>query len=884
MANPERVVLVDGTALTYRAYYAIPSNFTTSAGLHTNATYGFALMFRKILAGRTPAYGAVVFDAPGKTFRDEQFPAYKAQRPSMPGDMREQLAWIDKVVAVHRFPMLRVPGYEADDVIGTLTRQAVEAGHEVYIISGDKDFIQLVGPRVRMIDTMRDITYDEEVSRKKWGVPPSQFIDLLGLIGDKVDNVPGVPGVGQKTAQKLLEQYGTLEGVLENLHEMKGAVRSKLEENRDQALLSKQLVTIDCAVPLERRFEDLRLEPPDVTEINALYRSLEFNSLLSAEEEHTVDLGDGSYSACRSVDEVRRLVEGLPADQPVTVMPLCEMPDPVSGDLVGIAISTRAGDARYVPLAGDGALGDGAVEVLRPWLADADRPKLIHDLRDHWTLLARHGLELRGVVADLQLASFLVDPTGIIPHRLDQIVKQYLQRTLALPKAVIGSGQKQARFAEISLDEACGYACHLAAAVTEAWGPVSARLEEEGQAELMRTLCIPLAYVLGRMQLDGIRVDPEDLARMNDEFEQRKAEVEADIYRLAGHEFNIGSTQQLAEVLFEELKLPVQKRTKTGYSTAADVLERLAPQHRIAADVVRWRALAKLINTYTVVLREAVNPATGRIHCTFQQTTGASGRLITTDPDLQRTPIRTEDGKRIRQAFIPREGWRLISADWSQIELRILAHFTRDPLMVEAFREGLDLHRRTASQIFEVPVDQVTAQQRNTGKTVNFATIYGQGATALGQSLGIPRKEAAAIIERYFRAYSGVRAWIDRTVAEAHEKKHVTTLLGRRRYIPEITSNNFTDRAYGERIAANTPIQGSAADICKLAMLRIAERLEGMQTRMLLQIHDELLFEAPPAEVEAAVAIIRDCMENAWPLEVPLVVDVGVGGSWAEAH
>jgi DNA polymerase I len=881
----ERVVLIDGSSMIYRAFFAVPSNLHTAKGLHTNASFGFALMFRKILAGRKPAMGAVVFDAPGPTMRDEKYPAYKAHRPRMPSELREQMPWIQKVVEVHDFPTVRVAGVEADDVIGTLTRQALELGHEVHIISADKDFAQLIGDDVRMIDTMRDITYDAALVRKKWGVPPAQIVDLFALTGDKVDNVPGVPGIGQKGAAEMLAKYGSLAGILEHLGELKGRSKKALEDHREQAILSRDLVIIEqhCELPLS--LSDLAIPAPDLDRVDALFRELEFFSLLhGGEKGPSVDGAGADFAAIASIEELRVYLGSL--ERAAAFHSVWELPSFTSGELIGVAFADSAAHARFVPIfGGKGALGEGALGILREYFEDEARAKVTHDLRDQATLWARYGVELRGVRFDTQLASFLVDPAKSMPHRLDQVARELLQRTLVQEKVLLGSGQKQRLFAEVELAELAPWACHLAAAIYEMWPKLEARIEEEGQGKNLYEESMPLARVLGRMQLEGIRVDSADLARMGVEFEERKAEVEKRIYELAGHEFNIGSTKQLADVLFEELKLPVLKRTKTGYSTAAEVLERLAQDHEICQLIVRQRTLAKLINTYTQVLQEAVNPKTQRIHCTIQQTTGVSGRLITTDPDLQRTPIRTGDGKRIRKAFIPRDGWILISADWSQIELRILAHFSGDPRLAASFRDQVDVHRRTASELFAVSEEEVNDEQRNIGKTVNFATIYGQGATALSQSLGIERKEAKAYIDRYFELYADVRRWLDTTIADAHQRGYVTTLMGRRRYIAELSSNNFTDRAYGERIAANTPIQGSAADLCKLAMLQIAERLESakMRTKMLLQIHDELLFEAPPEELEAAERLVRDRMENAYPLTVPLVVDIGHGASWADA-
>lgn len=882
----ERVVLIDGTALIFRAFFAVPGTFRTTTGIPTNATYGFALMFRKLLEGKTPAYGAVIFDAPGRTFRDERYPEYKAQRPRMQPDMRTQIPWIHKVVEAHDYPLIEVSGYEADDVIGTLAREAVEAGHEVHIISGDKDFAQLVGPKVRMVDTVKDVSYDSELVRKKWGVTPDKFIDYLALIGDKSDNIPGVPGIGPKSAKKLLETYGDLEGVLAHTDELKGKQKERLVEHADDARLSKELATIDQHVPMDFGLEAIESQPVDIARVDALYRELEFFSLLSGDDAQEL-AKEGDLGALESMDDAKAFVTDLVP--PVAVFPIAAGPSVVHGTLVGCALASvpAEGDevvARYLPIAGEGGLGEPAKELLKGLLEDDSVPKVTHDLREVDCIFRGAGIAITRVVGDTRLASFLVDPTRDIPHRLDQITRTWLHRTLLPIEDLLGSGKKRKALTEVPLDELGVHAAHLVAAAAEAWPVLAEALEDEGHTATLADVSMPLAYVLARMQRVGVRVDPELLGELEADFVTRRDEVEAEVHELAGREFNLGSSKQLGAVLFDELELPVLKKTKTGYSTAAGVLERLAPKHPIAEKVLDWRALAKLVNTYTRVLREAIAPEDERVHATFQQTVGASGRLITTDPDIQRTPIRTKDGKRIREAFVPREGWVMVSADWSQIELRLVAHVTGDERLAESFRLGEDVHRRTAAGIYDIAPEDVDATQRNVGKTVNFATIYGQGATALGQSLDISRKEAKALIDRYFEVYSGVRTWLDETVAQAHEDGFVETMLGRRRYIPELSSNNFTDRAYGERIATNTPIQGSAADVCKLAMLAIATDIEGMEAEMLLQIHDELIFECPPAEVEALTELVKRHMETVVELDVPLVADVGHGASWAEAH
>ena len=891
MAQPPRVVLVDGSAILYRAFYAIPAGLQTADGIPTNATYGFATMFRKLLAGKRPEYGAMVFDAPGPTFRVEEFPEYKANRPPMPQELRDQIPWIEKLVAGHRFPMLRYEGYEADDVIGTLTRKAEAAGMEVLIVSGDKDFAQLIGERVKMIDTLRDVTFDIELVRKKWGVRPQQFIDYLALVGDKSDNVPGVPGIGAKGAAGLLERFGDLDSIFEHTEELTPRQRTSLVENREQALVSKKLVTIDCEVPLQESLDDLRLDLAEAADLNEFYRRLEFYSLLArgeGEGEGPQPEARADYQICADLEAVDQLVE-LVAEtgsgaEPVTLLALTGAPSPARGDLVALAIA--AGDSAWlVPIDGAGALGEEALERLQPWLGNADLPKISYDAKAAIIGLRRRGIELRGLAGDVLLASFLVEPTKVIPHRLEQIAREYLQLPLPPEKTLVGGGRDQLPLAAVPAEELMPWACRRATAVAELWPVLVEKMDEIGLRGVHDELDLPLSHLLASMEIAGIAVDAEDLRQLGEELSDRLEELESTIHELAGREFNIRSTQQLASVLFEDLGLPVIKRTKSGYSTNAEVLERLSGEHEIARHVLEHRAVQKLINTYTEVLQRERDPKTGRIHATFQQTVGATGRLITTEPDLQRTPVKSAEGRRIRRTFVPYQGWQMIAADWSQIELRLLAHITGDENLRNAFASGDDVHRRTAGELFGCAPKEVTDAQRGVGKLVNFSTIYGQGATALAKIVGVSRKEAQRYIDGYFRAYGGVRHWLDKTIAEAHERGFVTTLLGRRRYIPELGSRSPMDRQAGERIAANTPIQGSAADLCKLAMLAIDRKMRAgsMEARMLLQIHDELVFEAPTAEVDALCTIVNYEMENAYPLDVPLVASVGVGARWGEA-
>ena len=865
MAKLERVVLVDGTWLVFRAFFAIPPSFATAAGLPTNATYGFATMFRKLFGGRRPAWGAVVFDAPGPVHREARYAGYKADRPEMPADLGVQFPWIERVVAANGFRSVSCPGWEADDVIGTLAREGEEAGFEVVIVAGDKDFAQLINERVRMFDPVKDVTYDADLAFKRWGVRPDQVVDLLALMGDAIDSIPGVPGIGDKTAKSLLAEHGSLDAVLAALPTLTGRARNALEAGRASAILSRELATIDRFAPIDLHLTDLAVPAPDPAALDQLYRELEFRSLLATAPTTVV--------AAVPVVDASAARPLLDAD-PVALFPVLDPGSAGAGTLVGLAIAVP-GQAVYLPAEGVAALADRLEDpALKLWT---------HDRKALTKALRRLGVSLGGG-DDTQLVSFLVEPTRCIPHRLDQVSREYLQRPLPDRKTVVGAGQAELRYADAPVAAVAAWAVAHAEAIRDLAPVLWKGLEEAGLVDHYRACELPLSDVLGAMEEAGIAVDAADLDRLGVEFRVRRAALEEEVHALAGRSFNLGSTQQLAAVLFEELKLPVIKRNKTGYSTDVEVLEELARTHPIAARLLDHRGVTKLINTYTDVLSASVDPTTCRIHATFNQTVGLSGRLISTDPDLQRTPVRTSEGRRIRQAFVAPPGRVMLSADWSQIELRVLAHFSGDPLLVDAFRHDRDVHRATAAELFRVAPADVTAAQRTVGKTINFATIYGQGATALAQILGIPRKEAQGYIERFFGTYAGVRAWLDRTVSAASETGWVTTILGRRRFIPEIQSHSTVERQVGERIAANTPIQGSAADLCKLAMLDLATRLRGMETRMLLQVHDELVFEAPEGEVDAVRAHITAAMTHPYPLDVPLVVNIGVGHSWADAH
>ncbi len=896
----ERVVLVDGSALVYRAFFAIPPHLKTKDGRLTNATFGFASMFKKLFSQKRPRYGAVVFDAPGKTFREEKYRHYKAQRPPMPDELASQLQDITDVVRVNRFPILRIPGYEADDVIGTIAIQGKAEGAEVVIVSSDKDFAQLIGDGVRMHDTIKDVAYDRELVKKKWGVWPEQMVDYLALMGDSVDNIPGVAGIGQKGAQQLLEEHGSLKALLD-VHEtaresLKPRIQKALDAGRDAAILSQNLATIDTQALLPMGVKDLVIEDASVEEKNALFSRLEFYSLLGRDEAKAArdqQQGEATASAVAGhPDDVAAFIAAVPADATVAVWAGIDGQNALRGTLAGVALAARVDDAVntiWVPI------DDGRLMALLPFLQDPSRQKVIHDEKALRVMLKRLGVTLRGVVFDTRLASFLCDPTRLLPHELHQCSKEWLQRSLPVRKDLCGSGKDERQLKDVDANAVAAFAAEHVACVLEMQAPLDKLLDQREQRAQLVELELPLSEVLAEMELAGVAVDTVELQSIGDELRARLKAVEVEIHRLAGRSFNIGSPKQMGEVLFDELKLPVLKRTKTGYSTDAEVLERLSAKHPICAEILEHRKLDKLLNTYIDVLTvESTIHPDHRVRATFQMTTGATGRLISTEPDLQRTPVKTAEGGRIRRAFVATQdavGRQrvLIDADWSQIELRLLAHVSGDEVLVDAYTRGIDIHRKTAGQIFGKAPEDVDKAERDVGKTINFATIYGQGATALAQQLKIERKEAQRRIDQYFELYSGVARYVRDAVEIAVEQGYAETIMGRRRIIPELSSKSPMDRGFGERVAVNTPIQGSAADICKLTMLRLHRRLlrEVPAASMLMQIHDELVFECPTAVAEQVASICREEMERRdfgkATLRVPLVAEVGIGASWGDA-
>jgi DNA polymerase-1 len=811
----------------------------------------------------------------------------------MPEDMAVQIPYIKQIVAAYRLPVVEMPGYEADDLIGTLCRKLEGEGWSVVMVTGDKDFIQLVSGRASLWDPMKDAQTDLARVRDGMGVEPGQVVEVMGLSGDATDNIPGVPGIGPKTARELIRAFGSLEGLYANLDRLpRPKQQESLRSFRDQAFLSRRLATIRTDAPLRIESQSLALQPPDTRALAGLFRMLEFRQLQQSLPQ-TAERRAKDYRPILDAAELAALPERLRAAGVFALDTETTSPDPMRARLVGLSFAVEADRAVYIPcghryLGAPPQLELGSVlDRLRPILEDPGIRKVGQNIKYDWLVLTRNGIRLQGVAFDTMLASYLLDPSKRA-HNLDQIALDYLDHKTTRFEELVGKRKGVETFAEVPLEAAVPYACEDADVTLLAYETLARRLEEVGLTPLMETVELPLVPVLLRMEMRGVAVDIERLKALSRSFEHRLEALETGIYAMAGERFNIQSSQQLGYILFEKFKLPAQKKTKkkTGYSTDVDVLTALAGQHELPAMILKHRALAKLKSTYTDALVGLVHPETGRIHTSYHQTVTATGRLSSSDPNLQNIPIRTEEGREIRRAFVPRPGWRLLSADYSQIELRILAHCSEDETLIRSFREDEDIHTRTASEVFQVEADRIGPELRRQAKAINFGIIYGMSAFGLARQLEISQKMARIYIDSYFARYPGVKRFLDDTVAAARQARRTSTLLGRIRLLPDITHSNPMVRQAAERTAINTPIQGSAADLIKVAMIRIDEALarEGFQAAMLLTVHDELVFEVPPDEAEAVGRRVRDVMEGVWRLKVPLKVNLACGDNWADAH
>ena len=886
------IYLVDGSAYIYRAYHAV-RGLSNSSGLPTNATFGFTRMLIKLMADRDPSHVAMFFDAKGPTFRHERYDQYKANRPPMPDDLVAQLPWIHKVTEAFNIPIFEMQGFEADDLIGTLARQAEENGFRVVMVTGDKDFMQLVTDGCTIWDPMKENVIDPAYIKESFDLLPEQMIDVMGFSGDTADNIPGVPGIGQKTAVKLINAFGSMEGVYEGIESIAAKKqREKLIENKEQALLSRELVTIDRHAPIEFDANLLKSREPDETALGRLFAELEFRQL-QQEYAHKDKSVEREYHKVIDEKALEALIGQLKTAKRFAVDTETTSTDPMRARLVGLSFAVTPGEAWYIPV-GHNYLGvpdqlplKTVLEGLKPVLIDPAIEKIGQNIKYDWMVLLRHGADLAGVSFDTMVASYLLNP-GKRAHNLDQIALDFLGHKNITYEEVAGKGKNAVTFDQVMIEKAVPYAAEDADVTLSAHEVLLPLLEESGLTGLMHDVEMPLLPVLMEMEMTGVCVDQDKLRELSKSFATQLGVLERDIHSLAGETFNINSSQQLGHVLFEKMKLPVQKKTKkkTGYSTDVEVLTTLARDNELPALILRHRTLSKLKSTYADALLELIHPETNRIHTSFNQTVTVTGRLSSSDPNLQNIPIRTEEGREIRKAFIPREGWHLLSADYSQIELRILAHCSQDPILIQAFREDEDIHSRTAAEVFQVFPEMIDDDLRRQAKAINFGIIYGMSAFGLAKDLDISNRMAQTYIDHYFARYQGVKAFIDKTIEAARETKRTSTLLGRIRQLPDIASSNRNVRQFAERTAVNTPIQGSAADLIKLAMINVGKALheKKMRTAMLLSVHDEMIFEVPPEELEEAQALVREKMEGVWELAVPLKVNMACGANWAEAH
>jgi DNA polymerase-1 len=894
MPKKKRLFLIDGSALAYRAYFAFIRNpLINSKGENTSAVFGFTNSVLKILRDENPEYMAVVFDTKAPTFRHEIFKEYKSTRAKMPPDMSEQLPRIRQVAEGMNLPILEVEGYEADDLMGTLAKRAKKEGLEVMLVTSDKDFLQLVDEDVKVLNPRRGGEEAELLDRKgveeKLGVPPEKVTELLALMGDTSDNVPGVPGVGEKTALELIKKFGSLEGALKNADKVKRKnVRKGLQEQADLARLSKRLVTIDTSVPFELDLSGLKRKDFNLPRIKELFKELEFTKFLQEisglEKEEKVN-----YKIIKSEGELKKLISGLKKAGEFALDTETTSLNPIEAELVGISLSHREKEAYYVPVGHvdkkSNLNPDAVIKNLKGILRDENIKKIGHNLKYDLEVLKRFDLDLKGIHFDTMIASYLLNPS-FRQHNLDYLALEHLDHKMIPITDLIGSGKKQKSFAQVTVKDACDYSCEdvdFTLRLKEAFSPKLSLLSLE---KLFFEVELPLIEVLADMEMTGVSIDSTHLNKLSQQMLKQLDGLTSEIYDLAGKEFNINSPQQLSQVLFEDLKLsPVRKTAKkTGLSTDIGVLEILAKEHPLPGRLLEYRQLAKLKSTYVDALPKLVNNKTKRIHTSFNQTVTATGRLSSSDPNLQNIPIRTDLGKQIRKAFIPWDkNHLLLSADYSQVELRILAHFSQDHTLLNSFKKGEDIHNRTASEVFGVRIDRVTPEQRAIAKTTNFAVIYGVSAYGLSQQTDMSVQEAAMFIDVYFKRYPKVKEYIEQMIQLTQEQGFVTTLLGRRRYIPEINSSNRQKREFAERTAINTPIQGSAADLIKVVMIDIHEVMRRLKSKMILQVHDELVFDVHKNELDEVKEMVKDKMENTVDLEVPVKVDIGIGENWLEA-
>ena len=889
--------IIDGHSLLYKAYFAI-RGLSTREGMPTNGIFGFAQMLFRVIKETEPHYLIVTFDSEGPTFRKEIYEDYKANRPIMPGDLQLQLPYLDRMLDALKVSRLSKKGYEADDLIATIASQAEKEGWQTRIVSADKDLFQLVNEKTHVLRFSKKqiIEYDPARVEEKMGVPPDKITDLFGLIGDTSDNIPGIKGVGPVTATRLLREFNNMEDILEKTSQINNAkLRDKLRNNAEKARLSKRLATVKSDVPLDVQTKNFRFDFKITPEIETLFEKLEFKTLLASLHNREVKthhtLQDVEYKVLREKEELETFIKEAKSAELLAIDTETTSTDPMQCRLVGISMSFTPGKAAYIPVGHDPLAAGGKQLSLRevrrlltPLLESRKLKKCGHNIKYDIKVLHRSGLRLQNITFDTMVASYLLNPAKT-NHGLKTIAPEELGIPMRPISDLIGKGKKSITMDKVPIGKASTYACLDADVTLRLADHFEPKLQQSRLLDLFESLEMPLIPVLAKMETTGIAIDVSHFEKLSIETKTRLEEVQSECHELAGHPFNLNSPKQVATVLFDEIGLTPSKKGKTGYSTDVTVLQALADAHPLPGKLLEYRSYEKLLSTYIEALPRQINPETGRVHTSYIQTQAATGRLSSREPNLQNIPVRTPQGRSIRRGFIPGEkGWVLFSADYSQIELRILAHLSGDQALVKAFDEGRDIHRLTAVKIFGGPEDFITDEMREAAKTINFGIIYGMSAHGLAVQLGISRGEAKQFIDHYFRSYHGVRKWIDQTVQEAKEKGYVSTLLGRRRYVPDLTSSNRNIRAAAERIAVNTPIQGSSADMIKKAMISLDSRLklENSPARLLMQVHDELILEVPENEVDALTPLVTEEMEGALPLDVPIKVGVKTGLNWAE--
>lgn len=887
-----RFYVVDGNGYVYRAFFALP-RMNNSKGMPTNAVYGFTNMIRKLLQEEKPDFIAVAFDAKEKTFRHESYEQYKIDRPAMPDDLQQQIPYIRRVCEVLNLPVLERPGFEADDIIATLMDRCKEEDLTGVIVTSDKDLLQLVGGDIFALDPMKDyFVYDAKAVEEKWGVPPERIVDLLAIMGDSIDNVPGVKGIGPKGALELLQKHGTVENLLAQADQIeKKSHREKILEQKDALILSRSLVQLQHDVPLDRGIRDMKAGHPDPDAARDLFLELGFYSILSqflTNASHR----KAEYRLVETEEALDVLVSRLAKSPLFSLRVEIDPKIRFRGTIVGLAFCTQTGSGDYVPVGHQGLLGNGQLDEktvfsrLRPILENGDIPKTAYNLKHQTLVLRDHGVQLRGGALDPMVMSYVLNPSRH-GHSLGDLAKEYLQYQVKDEKEMLGAGQKRVALSTVDPRSVAEYSCEIADLVLDLTPRIQDDLDKAGMLDFYRKMELPLIGVLAQIEWNGVKIDTATLSRLSQEMGKNLDRLVSEIYELAGGEFNINSPKQLGDILFQKLKLPMVKKTRKtrDFSTNQEVLEELAKEYDFPQKILEYRQFSKLKSTYVDALPLMIDPVSRRVHTDYQQTVAATGRLSSTDPNLQNIPIRTPWGRLIRDAFVAEAGNWLLSADYSQIELRVMAHLSGDETLIDSFLKDEDIHARTASEVFDVPMEKMTKDIRNRAKAINYGINYGQSPFGLAQLLGIDQKEAKDFIDRYFEKYPKVKAYLEGTMQFVQEHGYVETMFGRRRYIPEIRSRDRNVFLAAQRAAVNTPLQGTAADIIKLAMIELQQEVEkrGLGSRMTMQVHDELVFEVPEAEKEEVSKLVRDRMENVCKLAVPLTVDLSLGRNWLEA-